>query len=128
MDQIVSVHRDTTWTPPLHMFFLMTFMGLFMMLPGDFQAMAFEELFTVASIVVHYITNHVLFGTLDLMGTGVGEDDVDGGMMEFLELLCICVILGLAYLGLSLAGCSCNGVRAAVARCCKGCERLFFGY
>merc|ERR1712196_674351 len=69
-------------TPPLHMFFLMTFMGLFMMLPGDFQAMAFEELFTVASIVVHYITNHVLFGTLDLMGTGVGEDDVDGGMME----------------------------------------------
>ena len=49
-------------------------------------------------------------------------------MMEFLELLCICVILGLAYLGLSLAGCSCNGVRAAVARCCKGCERLFFGY
>ena len=128
VDQIVSVHRDTTWTPPLHMFFLMTFMGLFMMLPGDFQAMAFEELFTVASIVVHYITNHVLFGTLDLMGTGVGEDDVDGGMMEFLELLCICVILGLAYLGLSLAGCSCNGVRAAVARCCKGCERLFFGY
>ena len=91
-------------------------------------AMAFEELFTVASIVVHYITNHVLFGTLDLMGTGVGEDDVDGGMMEFLELLCICVILGLAYLGLSLAGCSCNGVRAAIARCCKGCERLFFGY
>ena len=128
VDQIVSVHRDTTWTPPLHMFFLMTFMGLFMMLPGDFQAMAFEELFTVASIVVHYITNHVLFGTLDLMGTGVGEDDVDGGMMEFLELLCICVILGLAYLGLSLAGCSCNGVSAAVARCCKGCERLFFGY
>merc|ERR1739847_135756 len=103
-------------------FFLMTFMGLFMMLPGDFQAMAFEELFTVASIVVHYITNHVLFGTLDLMGTGVGEEDVDGGMMEFLELLCICVILGLAYLGLSLAGCSCNGVRAAVARCCKGCR------
>merc|ERR1712159_130389 len=98
VDQIVSVHRDTTWTPPLHMFFLMTFMGLFMMLPGDFQAMAFEELFTVASIVVHYITNHVLFGTLDLMGTGVGEDDVDNGMMEFLELLCICVILGLAYL------------------------------
>merc|ERR1712072_618391 len=82
----------------------------------------------VSPIVVHYITNHVLFGTLDLMGTGVGEDDVDGGMMEFLELLCICVILGLAYLGLSLAGCSCNGVRAAVARCCKGCERLFFGY
>merc|ERR1719486_1190034 len=128
VDQIVSVHRDTTWTPPLHMFFLMTLMGLFMMLPGDFQAMAFEELFTVASIVVHYITSHVLFGTLDLMGTGVGEDDVDGGMMEFLELLCISVILGLAYLGLSLAGCSCNGVRAAVARCCKGCERLFFGY